>query len=179
MLLLADAGYPGGQGFPQVTYLSGGAPFDAAFIRQVKEQVGVSGLIGNYGGITSALGKAIVTDIRGTSEVLRLIKLAAFSLSRPIRQVKFQADPNVGLGGLSFAVATPDQIRATVNDFLYVNQHPQLPSPAAHPAVDAVLGPPEPTTRATALVRRSLNRRRAASRSACRPPAGRTSHERR
>ena len=96
------------------------------FIRQVKEQVGVEGLINNYGQITSAVGRAIETDIRGTTDVLRLLKLAAFSLSRPIRQVKFQANPNEIVNKASYVVATPTQIHATVRDFVRGNQHVRL-----------------------------------------------------
>jgi LCP family protein required for cell wall assembly len=104
------------------------------FIRQVKEQVGVQGLINNYGQISSAFGRAIATDIRGTKDVLRLLKLAAFSLGRPVRQVKFAANPNVVIAGGDYVVATPDQIRATVRDFLHGNQHVNLPARIARPA---------------------------------------------
>ena len=97
------------------------------FIRQVKEQVGVEGLISNYGQITSAVGRAIETDIRGTTDVLRLLKLAAFSLSRPVRQVKFQANPNELVNKVSFVVASPTQVHATVHDFLRGNEHVRLP----------------------------------------------------
>ena len=96
------------------------------FIRQVKEQVGVEGLINNYGQITSAVGRAIETDIRGTTDVLRLLKLAAFSLSRPVRQVKFQADPNQMINKVSFVVASPTQVHATVHDFLHGNERVRL-----------------------------------------------------
>jgi LCP family protein required for cell wall assembly len=101
------------------------------FIRQAKEQVGVQGLINNYGQITSAVGKAIQTDIRGTTDVLRLLKLAAFSLGRPVRQVPFQtANANANVHGGNFVVATPYDIRQTVHDFLYGRQRVRLPSAA-------------------------------------------------
>ena len=106
------------------------------FIRQVKEQVGVRGLINNYGQITSAVGRAIQTDIRGTTDVLRLIKLAAFSLGGPIRQVPFQtANPNANVHGGNFVVATAYDIRQTVHNFLYGRQRVRLastPRPAKH-----------------------------------------------
>jgi polyisoprenyl-teichoic acid--peptidoglycan teichoic acid transferase len=104
------------------------------FIRQVKEQVGVQGLINNYGQISSAVGRAIATDIRGTTDVLRLLKLAAFSLGRPVRQVKFAANPNVLIAGGSYVVATPEQIRATVREFLHGNEHVSLLARVARPA---------------------------------------------
>jgi LCP family protein required for cell wall assembly len=94
------------------------------FIRQAKEQVGVTGLINNYGQITSAFGRAVLTDIRGTTDVLRLLKLAAFSLGRPVRQVKFQvASENYTLNKQSFVESTPELIAATVKDFLHGQEH--------------------------------------------------------
>jgi polyisoprenyl-teichoic acid--peptidoglycan teichoic acid transferase len=96
------------------------------FIRAVKEQVGVSGLLDNFGNITQAIGKSIETDFRGTTDTLRLLKLAAFSLTKPIRQVKFQADPLDIINGEDFVSATPEQITATVADFLDGNQHVQV-----------------------------------------------------
>ena len=39
--LLADAGYPGGAGFPQVTIQSGGSPYDDAVIAQLKSVLGI------------------------------------------------------------------------------------------------------------------------------------------
>ncbi len=112
------------------------------FIRQAKEQVGVTGLIDNYGQITSAFGRAVLTDIRGTTDVLRLLKLAAFSLGRPVRQVKFQvASQNFFLAKQSFVQSTPTLIAATVKDFLHGREHVRIPRsthasgrPAAHHA---------------------------------------------
>jgi ABC-type transport system substrate-binding protein len=40
--LLAAAGYPGGAGFPTVTYISGGTGVDAGILRQVKDVLGVT-----------------------------------------------------------------------------------------------------------------------------------------
>jgi LCP family protein required for cell wall assembly len=96
------------------------------FIRAVKEQVGVSGLLDNFGNITQAIGKSIETDFRGTTDTLRLLKLAAFSLTKPIRQVQFESDPLDIVGGEDFVSATPVQISATVADFLHGNQHVQV-----------------------------------------------------
>jgi LCP family protein required for cell wall assembly len=96
------------------------------FIRAVKAQVGVSGLLDNFGNITEAIGKSIETDFRGTTDTLRLLKLAAFSLTKPIRQVQFQADPLDIVNGEDFVSATPAQITATVADFLHGNEHPQV-----------------------------------------------------
>lgn len=40
--LLADAGYPGGRGFPEVTLLTGGAPYDEAVVLELKRELGVT-----------------------------------------------------------------------------------------------------------------------------------------
>ncbi len=40
--LLADAGYPGGAGFPPTTLLTGGSGFDAAIVGEVKRELGIT-----------------------------------------------------------------------------------------------------------------------------------------
>ena len=40
--LLAEAGYPGGEGFPEVTILSGGSPYDEAVVLELERELGVS-----------------------------------------------------------------------------------------------------------------------------------------
>ncbi|MEO6206535.1 MAG: peptide ABC transporter substrate-binding protein [Candidatus Limnocylindrales bacterium] len=41
-VLLAEAGFPGGAGFPDVTILSGGSPYDEAVIVELKRELGVT-----------------------------------------------------------------------------------------------------------------------------------------
>ncbi len=110
------------------------------FIRQAKQQIGVSGLINNEDKLLRALHASVQTDIHGTATILHLFTLAAFSLGRPVRQVKFQADQNVILGGGSYVVATPTQIRATVQDFLSGNAPAQVHVPALNLKRRARLG---------------------------------------
>ncbi len=40
--LLADAGYPGGAGFPETVLMTGGSGFDAAIVAEVKRELGVT-----------------------------------------------------------------------------------------------------------------------------------------
>jgi ABC-type transport system substrate-binding protein len=40
--LLADAGFPGGVGFPEVTLLTGGSPYDEAVVIEIKRELGVT-----------------------------------------------------------------------------------------------------------------------------------------
>jgi ABC-type transport system substrate-binding protein len=40
--LLADAGYPGGKGFPEVTLTTGGSPYDEAVVTELQRELGVT-----------------------------------------------------------------------------------------------------------------------------------------
>ena len=40
--LLADAGFPGGAGFPDVTLLTGGSPYDEAVVSEIERELGVT-----------------------------------------------------------------------------------------------------------------------------------------
>jgi len=40
--LLAEAGYPGGRGFPEVTYLTGGSTVDAGFVADVERELNIT-----------------------------------------------------------------------------------------------------------------------------------------
>jgi polyisoprenyl-teichoic acid--peptidoglycan teichoic acid transferase len=91
------------------------------FVRQAKQQIGVKGLLSKEDLLLKALHSAVATDIHGTQEIFHLFTLAAFSLGRPIRQVTFQANHNDTIGGVSYVVASPEQIEATVSDFLNGN----------------------------------------------------------
>jgi LCP family protein required for cell wall assembly len=94
------------------------------FIRQAKEQLGVWGFLTKYDQLAKAFGRAVLTDIRGTQEVSQLLELAAFSLSRPVRDVPFQySNPayqiNTPQGPEEAVYATPQNIQASVDDLLY------------------------------------------------------------
>jgi polyisoprenyl-teichoic acid--peptidoglycan teichoic acid transferase len=94
------------------------------FLRQAKEQLGIWGFLTRYDELAKAFGRAVRTDIHGTSEVTQLLQLAFFSLSRPVRQVPFQIDNATFPFGNQVAVtSTPRLIHASVADFLY--QHPK------------------------------------------------------
>jgi ABC-type transport system substrate-binding protein len=41
-VLLADAGFPGGRGFPEVTLQSGGSPYDEAVVSEIERELGVT-----------------------------------------------------------------------------------------------------------------------------------------
>src|SRR5207302_7430126 len=83
------------------------------FLRQVKNQVGASGLIDKRFGIERIFGKYASTDIRSADDVLKLLELLVQSAAHPVRQVVFRAAL-----GPSYVTATPAQIRQTVHEFM-------------------------------------------------------------
>ena len=102
------------------------------FIRQAKEQLGVWGFLSKWNSLAKAFGKAVATDIRGDHEVAQLLILAAFSQSKPLRQVPFQvADSAYQI--LTSAGVVQDTVRSThrlihasLDDLLY--RHPAAPT---------------------------------------------------
>jgi LCP family protein required for cell wall assembly len=83
------------------------------FVRQFKEQIGVRKLLDHADALETAAGESIHTDIHGTQGTLAILKLIAFSISRPVRQVHFRS-----IEGPSYVIATPVDIQRTVNDFI-------------------------------------------------------------
>lgn len=83
------------------------------FIRQSRTQVGVQKLLGDRKALLKLFGRYTDTDIRGTSDLLRLFKVVAFSVGHPIQEVRFRADI-----GPSYVTASAAQKRRTVNEFL-------------------------------------------------------------
>jgi LCP family protein required for cell wall assembly len=83
------------------------------FLRQAKDQLSAQKLFDDRAALTRIFSRYADTDIRGTSTVLGLLKLVAFSAGHPVREVHFRSYP-----GPSFVVATPEQIRANVREFL-------------------------------------------------------------
>jgi hypothetical protein len=84
------------------------------FLRQIKDQVGASGLVARLHPIERLFGKYASTDIRSADDVLKLLELLVQSASHPVRQIQFQADL-----GPSYVTASATQIRSTVNAFLH------------------------------------------------------------
>jgi LCP family protein required for cell wall assembly len=83
------------------------------FLRQIKNQVGASGLISRRYAIEQIFGKYASTDIRSADDVLKLLELLVQSASHPVRQVTFIANL-----GPSYVTANPAQIHQSVSEFL-------------------------------------------------------------
>ncbi len=90
------------------------------FIRQLREQVSASNLLGQIDRVSKAVGRAVVTTFASSpEELLRLTKLIVFSQSKPLRQVKFRyASEATFIEGGDYVTATPEDIAATVREFL-------------------------------------------------------------
>jgi polyisoprenyl-teichoic acid--peptidoglycan teichoic acid transferase len=83
------------------------------FLRQIKNQVGASGLIARRYAIEKIFGKYSSTDIRSSDDVLKLLELLVQSAGHPIRQVTFAATL-----GPSYVTASRAQIDRTRHAFL-------------------------------------------------------------
>jgi polyisoprenyl-teichoic acid--peptidoglycan teichoic acid transferase len=91
------------------------------FIRQAKEQLGVWGFVTRWNELARAFGKAVATDIRGNTEVANLLRLAAFSQSKPLRDVHFKVSNYAYQVDNQEAVqATAQDIKANLDRFLYI-----------------------------------------------------------
>jgi polyisoprenyl-teichoic acid--peptidoglycan teichoic acid transferase len=84
------------------------------FIRQARTQVGVKKVIADRKAFVRLFGRYTDTDIQG-SDLLSLFKVLAFSAGNPLQEVRFRTDI-----GPSYVTSSPEQIRATVHEFLNV-----------------------------------------------------------
>jgi polyisoprenyl-teichoic acid--peptidoglycan teichoic acid transferase len=87
------------------------------FLRQAKQQVGVSKLINDRQKLVRIFGRYSSSDVRSRGEVLRLLKLAVFSAGQPIREVHFK-----GAIGKSYVTASYNNVQKLVQQFLGVEQ---------------------------------------------------------
>jgi LCP family protein required for cell wall assembly len=83
------------------------------FLRQAKDQVGVSRLFGDRAALLKIFGKYTQTDIRGTTAILRLLKLVAESASHPVQEVHFPGD-----AGATYVTTSRSRLEKAVHDFL-------------------------------------------------------------
>jgi LCP family protein required for cell wall assembly len=83
------------------------------FLRQAKDQVGVSKLFNDRDKLLRVFAKHTQTDVKGTDEILSLLKLAYESAQHPIQEIHFRATL-----GESYVEATPEQLAAVRREFL-------------------------------------------------------------
>lgn len=113
------------------------------FLRQIKNQVGASGLVARLHPIEEIFGKYASTDIRSTDDVLKMLELIVQSASHPVRQITFTADL-----GPSYVTANRNQLRRTVHAFLNGGAKPARVSLGARGVGASTKkgGPPAPRT---------------------------------
>jgi LCP family protein required for cell wall assembly len=85
------------------------------FLRQVKAQVGAFGIIKDRNKLLHIFSKYTSSDLNSRAGILRLLRLAIFSASRPIQEIHFAAKI-----GPSYVYARPTVIARTVTQFLGV-----------------------------------------------------------
>jgi LCP family protein required for cell wall assembly len=84
------------------------------FLRQARSQLGVTDMLGDRRELLRLLGENTRTDLRGSKQLLALVKLAVDVAGKPVQEVPFPAT----LGG-AYVHATPAEIRAAVRRFLH------------------------------------------------------------
>src|SRR5215212_4949917 len=103
------------------------------FLRQMKQQVTYTNLIGNRDRLMRIFGRNTATDagLRSTAEILRLVKLAYFSAGQPIQEIHFEGEI-----GPSYVTASNAQVQKLVQRFLDVRQStgPRGRAPGERPA---------------------------------------------
>jgi LCP family protein required for cell wall assembly len=85
------------------------------FLRQAKDQIGLGRIFGDRKELLRIFGRYTDTDLKSTSAILRLLKLAFESSGHPIREVRFRGDI-----GPEFVTITPDNLDLTKQEFLHV-----------------------------------------------------------
>jgi len=103
------------------------------FLRQMKQQVTYTDLISKRDRLVRIFGRNTATDadLRSRSEVLRLLKLAVYSASKPIQEIHFEGEI-----GPSYVEASNAQVKKLVQRFLQVRESsgPRGRAPGERPA---------------------------------------------
>jgi len=83
------------------------------FLHQLSAQFGPSQLLEQREQLIDLLSQHMRTDLRGRWEIADLLRLLAFSATKPTYQVPWQGSDQI-IGGVWYALATPQQIRSNV-----------------------------------------------------------------
>ena len=83
------------------------------FLRQLKQQIGITKLFERRHDLLDIFGKYTDSDIRGRANVLRLLKLALASAQHPVREIHFK-----GSIGVSYVTASSAVMKDLRDDFL-------------------------------------------------------------
>ena len=100
-------------------------------LREAKHRIGVSRLIGDRDKLLEIFGKYTRSDaaLKETKEVVRILKLALFSVDQPIREVHFEGEVGItagdeATGTPSYVTATDRTVRKLTQQFLGVEASP-------------------------------------------------------
>ena len=83
------------------------------FLRQAKDQVGVTTLFNDRTQLLKVFARNVQTDIKDRDDILQLLKLGYESAQNPIQEVHFRGDV-----GESYVTASAEDIRKTVDEFM-------------------------------------------------------------
>ena len=99
------------------------------FLRQIKQQIGVSKLIARRDKLIKIFGKYTQSDIGSRTAVLRLLNLVIGSASHPIHEIHFHAEI-----GPSFVTASSATVHKLAEEFLGITGQPSagLHRPSTH-----------------------------------------------
>lgn len=96
------------------------------FLRQAKEQIGVSKVLSDRKALLRIVAASTQTDIRGSGEILQLLKLAVESAQHPVEEVHF---PGQITG--DFVTAQPADLRRVKDEFMNAQGSPVQAVPRA------------------------------------------------
>jgi LCP family protein required for cell wall assembly len=86
------------------------------FLRQAKDQIGISTIFNDRKKLLSIFGRYTQTDIKGTKAILRLLKLAVESAKNPVQEVQFE--PVSDITGSSDLAVSPDTLSRLREQFM-------------------------------------------------------------
>lgn len=92
-------------------------------LRDAKQQVGVGALVDDRDKLLEIFGKYTTSDgeLKDRAELLRLLKLAVFSVGQPIRHVKFEGEVDIAAEG-GFVTASDATVKKLAQQFLGVEE---------------------------------------------------------
>jgi LCP family protein required for cell wall assembly len=97
------------------------------FLRQMKQQIGVSKLIARRNKLIKLFGRYTQSDIGSRTAVLRLLNIVVGSAAHPVHEIHFKAEI-----GPSFVTASSDIVHKLAREFLGVTAPPAERSSSSH-----------------------------------------------
>ena len=102
------------------------------FLHQLSSQYNATDLVEKRDKLLGIMGQNVRTDLRGRLQIAEVLRLMAYAYDKPVRQIPWQGTDQI-IDGLWYALATPSQLRANVQNWLHP-PHPKPKRPTAHHA---------------------------------------------